>query len=243
MYGHERSLVNEYSGRPFVLLGVNNDEEIETAKKAVRENNLNWRSWFDGKGGPIVGQFRVNAFPTILLVDHRGIIRHRSPFAEGFNLDKVIAGLVKEAEGDGVTGGAEPKAQVREFVDSTGEHSMMGSYVGFQDGKVALETESGETLQIPWVRLGLEAQRYVANQRLKGDGLGRIAQKQIAFSFDTPQQFLDSSGAHSITGTFIALDGRSVVIWQTDGSEIRVGWNKLSRETKDMIGEEIKTRD
>ncbi|MCH2179175.1 MAG: hypothetical protein MK106_10260 [Mariniblastus sp.] len=243
MYGHERSLVNEYSGRPFVLLGVNNDDEIQTAKKAVRDNNLNWRSWFDGKGGPIVGAFRVNAFPTILLVDHRGIIRHRSPFAEGFDLDKVIAGLVQEAENAGVTGGAEPKPQVREFVDSTGEHRMMGSYIGFQDGQVALETESGKTLQIPWDRLGLDAQRYVANQRLKADGLGRIAKKEIAFSFDTPQQFLDSSGAHSIQGTFIALDGRSVVIWQTDGTETRVAWNKLSRETKDMIGEEIKKRD
>ena len=85
-------------------------------------------------------------------------------------------------------------------------------------------------------------QRYVANQRLKAAGLARIAREEIAFPFDQPQTFWDESGQHSIVGTYIALDGRSAVIWQEDGTEVRVSYSKLSDETKDLIKEEIKKR-
>ena len=38
MYDHERSLVKKYSGRPFVLLGVNTDEQPDFAREAVHQN-------------------------------------------------------------------------------------------------------------------------------------------------------------------------------------------------------------
>ena len=239
MYGHERSLVNKYSGRPFVLLGVNTDEQAVIGAEAVESNNLNWRSWHDGSpGGPIARAFGVKAYPTILLVDHNGLILHRSPQ----DLDGSIEEMVKAAEQDGMTGGAEPKPKLRVFVDSTGEHKTVAAYGGYADGMVALETEAGETVQVPWARLGLADRRYVANQRLKSAGLGRIASQEIPFSFDDPQQFSDVSGQHSITGTYITLDNRSVIIWQKDGSEVRVSYSQLSDETKDLIKEEIKKR-
>ena len=242
MYDHERSLVKKYSGRPFVLLGVNTDEQPDFAREAVHRNNLNWRSWYDGApGGPISQAFGVRGYPTILLVDHHGVIQHRSPFGD-VDMDDAIESLVSAAEADGVTGGAAPKAKVREFVDSTGEHKTVASYVGFADGNAALETESGETVKVPWTRLSLEDQRYVANQRLKAAGLARIAKENILFPFDQPQTFWDESGQHSIVGTYIALDGRSAVIWQEDGTEVRVSYSKLSDETKDLIKEEIKKR-
>jgi len=242
MYDHERSLVNKYSGRPFVLLGVNTDPEPDTAQKAVQENNLNWRSWYDGApGGPISRAFAVVGYPTILLVDHHGVIQHRSPFGD-VDMDEAIDQLVKAAEADGVTGGAEPKPKVREFVDSSGEHKTVASYGGFEAGNVALETESGSTIQVPWSRLSLADQRYVANQRLKEAGLSRIAKEEIEFPFDQPQTFWDESGQHSITGTYIALDGRSALIWQEDGTEVRVSYSKLSDETKDLIKQQIKQR-
>ena len=99
MYGHERSLVDEYSGRPFVLLGVNNDTKIERVKTAIKKNNLNWRSWYDGSGGPIVASYGIRSFPTILLVDHKGIVRYKN--VRGDKLDAAIEKLVEEAEADG----------------------------------------------------------------------------------------------------------------------------------------------
>ena len=43
MYPHERSLVIEMKDK-LALIGVNSDS-LERAKKAVKENELNWRSF------------------------------------------------------------------------------------------------------------------------------------------------------------------------------------------------------
>src|SRR5262249_37778092 len=50
MVPHERELVGRLQGRPFALLGVNSDEagDREKARKAVREKQMTWPSWWDG---------------------------------------------------------------------------------------------------------------------------------------------------------------------------------------------------
>ncbi|SRR5579885_3003742 len=98
MYPHERSLVKRMEGRPFVLLGVNSDATRDTLKRAQDDNQLTWRSWWDGKGGPIAEDWRVTAWPTLVLIDHRGIIRARG-FAPS-ELNKYVDQLVREAEAD-----------------------------------------------------------------------------------------------------------------------------------------------
>ena len=231
MYGHERSLVKKYSGRPFVLLGVNNDDEIDTVRKAIAKNNLNWRSFYDGARGPIVKDYGIRSFPTIFLVDHTGVIRYKN--VRGEKLDDAIEELVSEAEAVGITGGSEPKAKLREFVDSTGEHTTVAAYLGYEEGAIQLETEDGEEIEVPWSRLSLADQRYVARQRLMADGRKKIA--DTPFEFDQPMEFTDDSGQHSIRGTYICLDQTVTIIWDTDGKEVRVPWRKLSKSTKDAI--------
>lgn len=230
MYGHERSLVDEYSGRPFVLLGVNNDAKIATVKKAIKKNNLNWRSWYDGKGGPIVRSYGIRSFPTIFLVDHLGIIRYKNP--RGAKLDAAIEKLVKEAEDDGVTGGAEP---AREFTDSTGQHKIVASYSRFEDGSVILTSEEGKKIPILWRKLSLADQQYLAQIRLRADDLGHIAKRNISFEFDSPEQFTDVSGKHSIEGTYIGLYEGNVIIWDLNGKEIKVKRKKLDEQTLERI--------
>ena len=51
MYPHERSLVQNFTNRPFVLLGVNSDDSKEQLRKIIKEQNITWRSWFGGTGG------------------------------------------------------------------------------------------------------------------------------------------------------------------------------------------------
>ena len=51
--------------------------------------------------GPIATQFNVRGWPTLYVVDHKGVIRHKwvgSPGAE--TMDKALEKLVKEAEED-----------------------------------------------------------------------------------------------------------------------------------------------
>jgi len=102
MYAHERSLVNRMKGRPFALVGVNNDTKAR-AVQAIRNNKLSWPSFWDGEGlGPIFRAWQINAFPTLYLIDHRGIIRQGwqgSPGAQ--TLDALIQKYVKDAEAAG----------------------------------------------------------------------------------------------------------------------------------------------
>jgi hypothetical protein len=99
MYSHERSLVKRYQGRPFALVGVNTDSEAETLKKVQEEEHMTWPSWFDGHGGPITRQWKITGFPSLFLIDAKGMIRFQhagAPSAE--ELDPEIETLVKEAE-------------------------------------------------------------------------------------------------------------------------------------------------
>ena len=77
MYDHERSLVNdmEKAGEPFALIGVNVGDELEHIQNAVKEKDLNWRSFFAGTDKTIPSAYNVQAFPTVIIIDAEGILR------------------------------------------------------------------------------------------------------------------------------------------------------------------------
>src|SRR6516165_368162 len=107
MYPHERSLVKKLEGKPFVLLGVNSDHDKVKLKQRMKEENITWRSWWDGgdTNGPIANKFNVHGWPTLYIIDHRGAIRHKFlgfPGAETF--DKAIDALVERAAKDAPAG-------------------------------------------------------------------------------------------------------------------------------------------
>lgn len=84
--------------RPFVLLGVNSDENRSDAKAAVEREQLTWRSWWDrSTDGPIATRWNVNAWPTMYLIDHAGRLRGQISPGEA---DAAVEDLVREAEKD-----------------------------------------------------------------------------------------------------------------------------------------------
>ena len=99
MYPHERSLVEKYSNAPFALLGVNSDKKIERVHKAIKDNNISWRSFWQGAagtGGPISTKWNVTGWPTVVYIDHKGIIRYRAHSVD----DKLLDQLIEEAKAD-----------------------------------------------------------------------------------------------------------------------------------------------
>jgi hypothetical protein len=98
MYPHERSLVKTYEGKPFVILGINSDEDRADLKKVLEKEKITWRSWFDNgtTGGPIATRWNVQGWPTLYLLDHKGVIREKTVGYK--DMDKLIEELVKEAE-------------------------------------------------------------------------------------------------------------------------------------------------
>jgi hypothetical protein len=102
MYPHERSLVKKLADKPFVLLGVNSDTDLKALKKTLEEEQITWRSFWngpEGTGGPISQAWNVQGWPTLYVIDHKGIIRHKYLGSPGDKvLDEAIEKLVAEAE-------------------------------------------------------------------------------------------------------------------------------------------------
>ncbi len=95
MYPHERSLVEEMKDKPFALIGVNSDKEIARAKKAIADNNLNWRSFHAGPKatrGPIPTAWAVKGWPTVVVLDAEMKIHYRGH--DGEEATKVAKDLV-----------------------------------------------------------------------------------------------------------------------------------------------------
>ncbi len=100
MIPHERSLVQRYEQRPFALLGVNADLSRVSLRKFEEKERINWRSWCDGPTGAIATEWKVEGFPSLFLIDHRGVVRYEwlgAPKED--ELDRRIEELVREAEG------------------------------------------------------------------------------------------------------------------------------------------------
>ncbi|MEW6160669.1 MAG: hypothetical protein AB1813_24835 [Verrucomicrobiota bacterium] len=87
--------MRRFEGKPFVLLGVNSDPK-HRLKSAIERERLNWRSWWDGgsTAGPISRRWNVKGWPTLHLVDHKGIMRHKDILAD--ELEPAIEALLKE---------------------------------------------------------------------------------------------------------------------------------------------------
>ena len=96
MYPHERSLVKRLANQPFVLIGINSDGKPRM-RKAMKENNITWRSFWDGgnTSGPIATAWGVRGWPTIYVVDDRGVIRYKN--VRGKKMDEAVDTLLARA--------------------------------------------------------------------------------------------------------------------------------------------------
>jgi hypothetical protein len=98
MYPHERSLVKRLESKPFALIGINSDSDREALKKTMEKEQITWRSYWDGgsTSGPIASTWNVQGWPTVYVLDHKGVIR--SKHVRGEAMDKVVDELLKELE-------------------------------------------------------------------------------------------------------------------------------------------------
>ena len=81
MYAGHQQLVSQWQDRPFVLVGVNGDPDKELLKRRIAATGINWRSFWNGPGGrrgPISEAWHVRGWPTLYVIDHEGVIRHKS---------------------------------------------------------------------------------------------------------------------------------------------------------------------
>jgi len=102
MYPHERSLVKRMQGKPFALIGVNSDADKVALKKAMTEERITWRSFWNGGStqGPISTKWNVRSWPTIYVLDDKGVIRYKNVREQKMDdaVDKLLKEMGVEAE-------------------------------------------------------------------------------------------------------------------------------------------------
>src|SRR3954454_13329195 len=106
MYPHERSLVKKLADKPFALVGVNSDTDLKALKPVLEKEEITWRSFWNGPkgtGGPISDEWNVHGWPTLYVIDHKGVIRHKfvgSPGDEKLDeaIEKLVEAAAKEAK-------------------------------------------------------------------------------------------------------------------------------------------------
>ncbi len=76
---HEVALAKTFQGQPFDIVGVNCDTNIPSARAAVVQTSMTWRSFRDqvDKKPTITKDWKVVGFPALYLIDHHGTIRKR----------------------------------------------------------------------------------------------------------------------------------------------------------------------
>ncbi len=97
MYPHARSLVKRLENEPFALLGVNSDRDLDALQDVLKEENITWRSFWngpEGTSGPISKAWNVSGWPTIYVLDSEGKIRYKG--VRGEAMDEAVDNLLAE---------------------------------------------------------------------------------------------------------------------------------------------------
>jgi len=99
MIPHERSLVERLADAPFALVGINTDNDREEYLRLAEELGVSWRSsWQGSTSGPLARGRGVQVYPTLMLIDHKGVLREFWEGSPGERvLDERIDALVAEA--------------------------------------------------------------------------------------------------------------------------------------------------
>ncbi len=70
-------------------------------EKLKKRDKVIWRSFWNGPAGmfgPISKAWNVTRWPTVYVIDHKGVIRHK--YLKGKALDDAVDALMAEAEKD-----------------------------------------------------------------------------------------------------------------------------------------------
>jgi peroxiredoxin len=105
LYPQQRSLAKKLAGRPCALVDVNADLSLERRKRINVNEGITWPAFQacctnDSALGPIPNtRWGIEAYPTLFLIDHEGVIRQKYVGTPGEEvLTRELEPLVQEAE-------------------------------------------------------------------------------------------------------------------------------------------------
>lgn len=100
MLPHEKEMVERLKDKPFALIGINSDGDRSVVQKILKENEITWRNAIDGStSGPLASAWNVRGWPTIYVIDAKGVIRARN--LRDAALESKVEELLKEVGSGG----------------------------------------------------------------------------------------------------------------------------------------------
>jgi len=97
-----KTLYHELKEQGFAIIGISLDEDRKKLLNFVRENDLPWPISCSGKGwiDDTVAMFKINALPSIWLVDKQGVLRYYD--VRGEELGNAVKSLLPEKGDDAI---------------------------------------------------------------------------------------------------------------------------------------------
>src|SRR5262245_21926954 len=97
MLPHEKALVQRMKDRKFALVGINSDGGAEKCREITKREGITWTNVPDGDtDGPISTEWNVSGWPTIYVLDAKGVIRYRDVRDE--KMEQAVEKLLEEIE-------------------------------------------------------------------------------------------------------------------------------------------------
>jgi peroxiredoxin len=96
MIPHERDMVKKLKDKPFALVSISFDQKKDTLKKFLKEESMPWTHWWNGPEGGIAKEYNIQHFPTVYVLDAKGVIRYKE--IRGEKLEEAIEKLLAEAK-------------------------------------------------------------------------------------------------------------------------------------------------
>lgn len=96
-----RNLNKKYAGKPFQLVSVSSDDDEDVWKTFITAERMDWSQYID-LSGDVLHAFKVESFPTFVVLDKDGVIRFRQsgegPTTEGDLEDAIGKYLKRESD-------------------------------------------------------------------------------------------------------------------------------------------------
>jgi len=96
-----RNLNKKYAGKPFQLVSVSSDDDEDVWKTFTKAEHMDWPQYMD-LPGDVLQAFKVESFPTFVVLDKDGVIRFRQsgegPTTEGELEDAIGKYLKRESD-------------------------------------------------------------------------------------------------------------------------------------------------
>jgi thiol-disulfide isomerase/thioredoxin len=96
MIPHERAMVEKLKDKPFALISISADAKKDTLKAFLEKEKMPWTHWWNGQTGGFLQEWNVQHFPTIYVLDSKGVIRYKE--IRGAELEEAVEKLLGEVK-------------------------------------------------------------------------------------------------------------------------------------------------